>query len=71
MNYMNVVLLAISVKQGMEKDSFFESPYGTPEHRKALGGRPEGVAHRDVRDWPSRHGGRVGQRREPKPRSAG
>jgi hypothetical protein len=30
------------------------SPYGAPEHRKALGKRPEGVAHKDMRDRPTR-----------------
>src|SRR5512147_2304767 len=50
---------------------FFFSPYGAPEPRKALGERPEGVAHREVRDWPTRQEVSLGQRRDPKPRRRG
>ena len=50
---------------------FKKTPYGAPEPRKALGERPEGVAHRDVRDWPTRQDASLGQRRDPKPRRRG
>src|SRR3990167_9301562 len=50
---------------------FFPSPYGAPEFRKALGERPEGVAHREVRDWPTTQEVSLGQRRAPKPRRRG
>ena len=56
---------------GWQEWVFFETPYGAPEHRKALGERPEGVAHRDVRDWPTRQDASLGQRRDPKLRSGG
>ena len=42
-------------------------PYGAPEHRKALGEHPEGVARRDARDWPTSQDDSLGQRRDPKP----
>jgi len=49
----------------------FIPPYGAPEHRKALGERPEGVARRDARDWPTSQDDSLGQRGVPKPRSVG
>src|SRR3989344_3264140 len=50
---------------------FWDYPYGAPEPRKALGKRPEGVAHREVRDWPTRQDASLGQRRDPKLRRRG
>ena len=66
MNYKNVVLLAISVKQGMEKVGFFQPPYGAPEHRKALGVRPAGVDNRRLATGPRGRDDALGQCREPK-----
>jgi len=56
---------------GMARVGVFKTPYGAPEPRKALGKRPEGVAHRDVRDWPTRQDASLGQRRDPKLRRRG
>src|SRR3990167_3776984 len=50
---------------------FFKTPYGAPEPHQALGKRPEGVAHREVRDGPTRQEVSWGQRRDPKPRRRG
>src|SRR3989338_3336785 len=35
---------------------FWVPVWRKPEHRRALGGRPEGVARRDARDRPTRQG---------------
>jgi hypothetical protein len=61
-----VVAKAVLVKQGMKKDNIFEPPYGAPEHRKALGVRPEGIANRMLATGPRGKDGALGQRREPK-----
>ncbi|MEX2163525.1 MAG: hypothetical protein WD823_04695, partial [Sulfuricaulis sp.] len=53
------------------REGVFNTPYGAPEHRKALGVRPEGVVHRDVRDRSMRQEVSLDLRRAPKPRSAG
>jgi hypothetical protein len=53
------------------REGVFNTPYGAPEHRKALGMRPEGVVHRDVRDRSTRQEVSLDLRRAPKPRSAG
>ena len=49
---------------------FFSTPYGAPEHRQALGGRPQGRAQGSAR-LAHEAGSLVGPARDPKPRSAG
>jgi hypothetical protein len=55
----------------MGKGFDFPSPYGAPEHRQALGKRPE--RGKDRRSLPDPRGrdAASGQRRDPKRRSAG